>query len=94
MLDYKQKLGLKDGVEATYPFARGTNIATSNIISISPAVNGLLAGLVEKSENGFIAGLGINKELGVITSIASTTGQVVPVEIIIDAPQKGGKDFN
>lgn len=92
-LQYRDKVGLKDGVETTYPLARGLNSSTSAIIDISANVNTAILLAVEKSTNGFLSGVGINKELGIVNSI-SYLGKTVKVNVVDDMPQKGGKDFN
>lgn len=92
-LQYRDKIGLKDGVETTYGLARGLNSSTSARIGISSNINYAITKAVEKSTNGFLAGVAINRELGIITSI-SYEGKTVPVEVIGDMPQKGGKVFN
>ena len=86
-LKYRDKIGLKDGVESNYPFARGLNSATSALIELSSLANTKLVKLVEKSQNGFIAGLGVDTDRAIITSI-SYDGKSVPVEVVTDMPNK------
>lgn len=93
VLKYRDRIGLKDGVETSYPFARGLNSAKSTIITISDVVNEGLLAAIQASTNGFVAGLGADTKNGLITSI-SYNGKRVAVEVIDDMPQKGGKDFN
>lgn len=92
-LQYRDKIGLKGGVEVSYPFARGLNSSTSARIMISATVNTAILTAVQASQNGFLAGVGANKELGIITSI-SYLGKTVQVEVVEDMPQKAAKDFN
>lgn len=92
-LQYRDKIGLKDGVEPTYPFARGLNSSQSCLIEISSEINTAMLKALEDSNNGFLTGIGVNREKGLITSI-SYDGKTVPVEVISDMPQKNGKNFN
>lgn len=92
VLKYKRAIGLKDGVEPTYPFARGTSL-NSTLIELSSEVNEAILKAVEESANGFVAGVGINKEGAIITNITYNKMKV-NVEIVDDMPQKGGKPFN
>lgn len=92
-LIYRDKIGLKDGVEPTYPFARGLDSSKSCLIEISGDINKAILKAVEESQNGFLTGVGVNASTGVVTSI-SYNGKTVPVEVVDDMPQKNSKDFN
>lgn len=92
--EYRDTIGLKDGNEKDYPFARGTNTSSSGKLIISGDANDAILLAVSESGNGFLPGVGIDKEAGVVKYITYRGKKIEIAHIVNDMPQKGGKDFN
>lgn len=92
-LKYRDKIGLEDGVETTYPFARGLDSSKSTIIIVSSEINDYIKIAIQENVNQNLLGVSFENGTAILKGIAYE-GKIVNVEVVNDMPNKNGKKFN